>query len=140
MKRVSIIILALLISSCSMLNPLSSLPNPLEADKGINTNIAVGKEVEANNTKGLVNLDKIDIGRSNSHSSNTASSMTVNNTNINWLLIGLIVLLAGMAIPTRSQALRIKELKENLEHERERTNLTIEAAASRQEARPTQEI
>ena len=147
MKRVStpvslviIIVLALFLPSCSMLNPLSSLPNPLEADKGINTNIALGKEVEANNTKGLVNLDKIDIGRSNSNSSQSASNITNNSTNINWLMIGTLILLAGMAIPTRSQALRIKELKENLEYERERTNLTVGAAAEGQKSGLTPKV
>ena len=134
MKRVNAIVLALLLSSCSMLNPLSSLPNPLEADKGINTNVALGKNVEANNTKGLVTLDKIDIGRTNSNSSNNASSMTNNYTNINWWLIGLLILLGGMAIPTRGQANRIKELKENLEYERARTNLVVEATAERQKS------
>lgn len=144
MKRVSIVMLALLLTSCSLLTPLSSLPNPLEADKGINTNVALGKNVEANNTKGLITLDKIDIGRDNSNSSNNAStldgdvSMTNNYTNINWWLIGLLILLGGMAIPTRGQANRIKELKENLEYERARTNLVIEATAERQKSGHTQ--
>lgn len=132
MKRVSILLLALLLSSCSALSPLSvlsELPNPLEADKGINTNVAIGKTVEANTTKSLVNLDKIDIGRVNSNSSNKADTMTVNNTNINWLMIAALILLAGMAIPTRSQSKQIKELKENLDYERARTNVTVEAAA-----------
>lgn len=138
MKRAIIISMALLLSSCSTLNPLSSIPNPLDADKGINTNVALGKNVEANNTKGLVNLDKIDIGRNNSNSSNNASSMTNNYTNVNWWLIGLLILLGGMAIPTRGQANRIKELKENLEYERARTNLVIEATAERQKSRQAQ--
>ena len=139
MFRVSVLTLALLLSSCSALSPLSALPNPLEAGKGINTNVAVGKNVEANNTKGLINLDKIDIGldigRTNTNSSNNASSMIVNNSNTSWALIGIIILLAGMAIPTRGQANRINELKENLEYERARTNITVEAASKRQEAR-----
>ena len=143
MKRVSILVLALLLSSCAALNPLSvlsELPNPLEADKGINTNVAIGKTVEANTTKSLVNLDKIDIGRVNSNSSNQADTMTVNNTNINWAMMGALILLAGMAIPTRSQSKQIKQLEENLEYERARTNITVEAAAGAtkagQEARP----
>lgn len=126
--------------SCSMLSPLPAIPNPLEADKGINTNVALGKNVEANNTKGLVTLDKIDIGRDNSNTSNNASSMTNNYTNINWWLIGILILLGGMAIPTRGQANRIKELKENLEYERARTNLVVEATAERQKPRPAQNI
>lgn len=140
MKRAIIIALAVvlvLLPACSTLNPLSAIPNPLDADKGINTNVALGKNVEANNTKGLVTLDKVDIGRTNSNSSNKANSMTINNTNVNWLLIGTLILLAGMAIPTRSQANRIKELKENLEYERARTNITIEAASKRQESGQT---
>lgn len=129
-----------------MLIPLSSLPNPLEADKGINTNVALGKNVEANNTKGLVNLDKIDIGRDNSNTSTNASttdgnvSMTINNgfdkrmLILTISLVAIIILLAGMAIPTRGQANRIKELKENLEYERARTNITVESAAKGQQA------
>lgn len=144
MSRVLVITLALLLTSCSTLNPLSAIPNPLEADKGINTNVALGKNVEANNTKGLVTLDKIDIGRDNSNTSQTTSTNTgdVSVSNYNGfdrrmlilviVLVSIIILLAGMAIPTRGQANRINELKENLEYERERTNLVVEAAAERQ--------
>ena len=74
----------------------------------------------------------------NSTKYNKASEMTNNYTNINWWLIGLIILLAGMAIPTRSQNRQIKELKESLEYERARTNITVEASAERQKARQTQ--
>ncbi len=146
MKKLIALTMILLITSCSVLNPLSSIPNPLDADKGINTNVAMGKNVEANNTKGLINLDKIDIGRDNSQTSNSANSMTINNgMNKRMLiliicLVAFIILLAGMAIPTRSQANRIKELKENLEYERARTNITVEAIAEGQRSRPPPHI
>lgn len=146
MRIILLVILSLLLSSCSALNPLSSLPNPLEADKGINTNVALGKNVEANNTKGLINLDKIDIARDSSATSNTANTMTINSGMdrrmlfLIVVLVSIIILLAGMAIPTRSQANRIKELKENLDYERARTNITIEASAEGQRTRRPQNI
>ena len=128
MSKVTVLLIALLLPACSALNPLSVIPNPLEADKGINTNVALGKNVEANNTKGLITLDKIDIGRDNSNSSQTASSITNSYTNINWWLIGALVFLGGLAIPTRGQSKMIKQLEENLEYERARSNITVEAA------------
>jgi uncharacterized pyridoxal phosphate-containing UPF0001 family protein len=142
MKRVSIFMLALLLSSCSALSVLDAIPNPLEDGKGINTNVAIGKNVEASNTKSLIALDRVDIGQSNLDSNQKANEITNNVTNINWLMIGALVLLAGMAIPTRSQAKANKLLQENLDYERARTNITVEAAANttkavqeRQEAR-----
>jgi len=145
MRRVNALALALLLSSCSMLNPLS-IPNPLEDGKGINTDVAIGQTVETNKTKGLVNVDRVDIGRDNSNTSNSATTMTINQGMDKRMLIliiclvAFIILLAGMAIPTRGQANRIKELKENLAYERERTNLVVEAAAEGQKARQTQNI
>ena len=134
--------LALLLSSCSALSVLDAIPNPLEDGKGINTNVAMGKNVEASNTKSLIALDRVDIGQSNLNSNQKANEITNNVTNINWLMIGALVLLAGMAIPTRSQAKANKLLQENLDYERARTNITVEAAANttkavqeRQEAR-----
>ena len=130
-------ILSIILASCSALLPLPNLPNPLSADKGINTNVALGKNVEANNTKGLVTLDKIDIGRNSSSTNNSATNLTINSGMDRRMLIlviclvALIILLAGMAIPTRGQANRIKELKENLDYERARTNITVEAASQR---------
>lgn len=142
MKRVSIFMLALLLSSCSALSVLDAIPNPLEDGKGINTNVAIGKNVEASNTKSLIALDRVDIGQSNLDSNQKANEITNNVTNINWLMIGALILLAGMAIPTRSQAKANKLLQENLDYERARTNITVEAAANttkavqeRQEAR-----
>lgn len=145
-KKLTLVACLLLTTSCSMLNPLSALPNPLEADKGINTNVALGKNVEANNTKGLITLDKIDIGRDQSSNSHQANSMTINNGMDKRMLIlivclvSFIILLAGMAIPTRGQANRIKELKENLDYERARTNIVVEAVAQGQKAGQTQNI
>ncbi len=134
--------LALLLSSCSALSVLDAIPNPLEDGKGINTNVAIGKNVEASNTKSLIALDRVDIGRSTLNSNQEATEITNNVTNINWLMIGALILLAGMAIPTRSQAKANKLLQENLDYERARTNITVEAAANttkavqeRQEAR-----
>lgn len=134
--------LALLLSSCSALSVLDAIPNPLEDGKGINTNVAIGKNVEASNTKSLIALDRVDIGQSTLNSNQEATEITNNVTNINWLMIGALVLLAGMAIPTRSQAKANKLLQENLDYERARTNITVEAAANttkavqeRQEAR-----
>ncbi len=69
-----------LVSCSSLLSsaiPIDEL-NPLKEEKGINTNVALGKNVEANNTKGLLNLDDIDIGRDNSIKSNNATRMTNN--------------------------------------------------------------
>jgi uncharacterized pyridoxal phosphate-containing UPF0001 family protein len=134
--------LALLLSSCSALSVLDAIPNPLEDGKGINTNVAIGKNVEASNTKSLIALDRVDIGQSTLNSNQEATEITNNVTNINWLMIGALILLAGMAIPTRSQAKANKLLQENLDYERARTNITVEAAANttkavqeRQEAR-----
>lgn len=144
MRNILILVLTTLLMSCSMLSPLS-IPNPLEAEKGINTNLALGKTVETNRTKGLVTLDKIDIARDSSTTSNNANTMTINSGMDRRMLIliiclvSLIVLLAGAAIPTRGQANRIKELKENLEYERTRTNITIEASAERQRSRLAQD-
>ncbi len=129
--------------SCSMLNPLSSIPNPLEADKGINTNVALGKDVSADNTKSLVNVKGVDKSQHETTTNQNANQMTINNSSLDrrmLILIGclilLIILFAGMAIPTRGQANRIKELRENLDYERQRTNITVEAAAGqRQETR-----
>lgn len=142
MKRVGIFMLALLLSSCSALSVLDAIPNPLEDGKGVNTNVAMGENVEASNTKSLIALDRVDIGQSNLNSNQKASEITNNVTNINWLMIGALILLAGMAIPTRSQAKANKLLQENLDYERARTNITVEAAANttkavqeRQEAR-----
>ena len=62
MKNILAILMLLFITSCSLLNPisaLSNLPNPLEADKGINTNVAIGKDVETSTNKSLVSLDKL---------------------------------------------------------------------------------
>ena len=150
MRSLLVLLTLLLLTSCAALNPLSAIPNPLEADKGINTNVALGKNVEANNTKGLVTLDKIDIGRDQSTKTtkNNANTMTINNSSMDRrmlilvvVLVFLIILFAGMAIPTRSQASRIKELKENLDYERARTNITVEAAAKQgQEARQAPHI
>lgn len=142
MRIMAVLISALFLASCSMLNPLS-IPNPLESEKGINTNVALGKDVETNTTKGLVTLDRIDIGKDNSKTRNTASNMTINSGMDRRMfilivcLVAVIILLAGAAIPTRSQANRIKELKENLEYERTRTNITVEASAERQRSRRT---
>lgn len=142
MRIMAVLIPALFLASCSMLNPLS-IPNPLESEKGINTNVALGKDVETNTTKGLVTLDRIDIGKDNSKTRNTASNMTINSGMDRRMfilivcLVAVIILLAGAAIPTRSQANRIKELKENLEYERTRTNITVEASAERQRSRRT---
>lgn len=144
MRNILILVLTTLLMSCSMLSPLP-IPNPLEAEKGINTNLALGKTVETNHTKGLVTLDKIDIARDSSTTSNNANTMTINSGMDRRMLIliiclvSLIVLLAGAAIPTRGQANRIKELKENLEYERTRTNITIEASAERQRSRLAQD-
>ncbi len=147
LKRILLFCSLLVVSSCSMMDAAKLIPNPLEPDKGINTNVALGKNVEANNTKGLVTLDKIDVGRNSSTNTNNANSLTINNGMDRRMLIlivclvAFIILLAGMAIPTRGQANRIKELKENLEYERARTNLTVEAAAGqRQETRQTEKL
>jgi len=140
MKKLIPVVCLLLTTSCGMFSALSAIPNPLEADKGINTNVALGKNVEANNTKGLVTLDKIDIGRDQSNNSHQANTMTINNGMDKRMLIlivslvSFIILLAGMAIPTRGQANRIKELKENLSYERARTNVVVEAVTKRQES------
>ena len=146
MKKLFTVFCILYVTSCSMLNPLPSIPNPLEADKGINTNVAIGKDVSADNTKSLVNVKGVDKSKHETTTNQNANQMAINNSSMDrrmLILIGslilLIVLLAGMAIPTRGQANRIKELKENLDYERERTNITVEAAAKqRQETRPAQ--
>ena len=106
------------ISCSSLLSSAIPLPNPLEESKGINTNVALGQNVEANNTKGLITLDKLDIGRDNSNSNVKANEVIYNTSNASWWLVGLLCLMAGQAIPTRSQYKQIKLLKETLEHER----------------------
>lgn len=119
-KHIVVFLFLLSTTSCSsLLSSAIPLPNPLEESKGINTNVALGKNVEANNTKGLVTLDKIDIGRDNSNSNVKANEVIYNTSNASWWLIGLLCLMAGQAIPTRSQYKQIKLLKETLEHERE---------------------
>ena len=120
-KHIVVFLLLLSTTSCSsLLSSAIPLPNPLEESKGINTNVALGKNVEANNTKGLVTLDelKVDIGRDNSNSNVKANEVIYNTNNASWWLIGLLCLMAGQAIPTRSQYKQIKLLKETLEHER----------------------
>jgi len=147
-KIVLIVLITLTISSCSALSTLSSIPNPLGADKGINTNVALGKDVSADNTKSLINVKGVDRSQQETTTNQNANQITINNSSLDkrmLLLVGglitLIVLLAGMAIPTRGQANRIRELKENLEYERARTNLTVEAATSyRQETRPPTQL
>ena len=91
-------------------------------------------------------MDKIDIGRDNLNTSQLTSTNTGNVSVSNYngfdrrmlilvgCLVAIIILLAGMAIPTRGQANRINELKENLEYERERTNIVVEAVAQGQKA------
>ena len=148
--------LALLLLICVVLTGCASLMgaalpklNPFEESKGINTNLAVGKDVEGNNTKGLVNTrtGDIDVGKTNTNTSQSITTekgniqTTYNQTNVNWVLIGALVFFAGLAIPTRSQAKLIAQLQENLEYERARTNITVESAAcssqSRQETKHT---
>lgn len=116
-KNILTILLSTYLVGCSSL--LGSLPNPLEPD-GINATVAVGKNVETKQSKQLIKVD--DIGRTNTNTSNNATSMTNNYTNVNWWLIGALVFLGGLAIPTRSQSRVIKGLQETLEYERDRAD------------------
>lgn len=111
------------------------VPNPLTADKGINTDVQLAGTANMTKKKQLVEV-AVD-AQDHSTTTNNAQDQVINNMNVNWWLIGLLVFLGGMAIPTRSQAKMIKKLEEDLDYERARTNVTVEAAA-RQGQEPRQ--
>lgn len=118
-KLVLAVLLVLNLGSCSsLLSSALPIPNPLEADKGINTDVAIGQNVTTTKKKQLIEVTVDDIGRDNSVSSNNATSMTNNYTNINWWLIAVLIFLGGLVIPSRGQYKMNQKLREDLEYER----------------------
>jgi len=121
------------LTSCSTLGTSAlDAVNPMKDDKGINTDVQLAKNATMTKKKQLVESN---INTSSQDTFNQqATEMQINNMNINWWMLVIICLLSSQAIPTRAQYKQIQLLRESLEYERARTNITIEVNAKRQEA------
>ena len=115
LRTILVFFFMLNIGSCSSLLS-SAIPNPLEEGKGINTDVQLAQT--ANMTKKKQLIEATVSSSSNDTNNNNAEEISIENTNITWWLAGLLCLLAGQAIPTRSQYKQITLLKETLEYER----------------------
>jgi len=107
-------LLVLNLGSCASM--LSSLPNPLKDDKGLEVNTQLGKT--NNQTKKKQLLEATVNSTDKSQTSNNAEDIKIINSNTEVYMVILLCLFAGMAIPTRGQHNQIKLLKENLKYER----------------------
>lgn len=129
MKGLQVILVALLLSSCSLTPKVLDSVNPFKEDsKGLEVQATaqIGKENTSNSSKDK-SLAKVELDSQTTIQSGDTVNEADQITNIeNYgtdqkLLIILIILLclaSGMAIPTRGQAKLIKHLKEELEYER----------------------
>lgn len=76
------------LSGCSLLSGLGDSFNPLKEDKGIDTNLQLGKENSNVDKKGLINLD--DGSKSYTTNNITAENYysSTSNKDSAWLIIG----------------------------------------------------
>ena len=140
MKGLQVFLVALLLSSCSLTPKVLDSVNPFKEDgKGLEVQATaqIGKENNSISTKDK-SIAKVELDSQTTIQSGDTKNEADSITNIeNYgtdqkLLIILIILLcimSGMAIPTRGQARVIKHLKEELAYERHHRDLRAEVKA-----------
>ncbi len=117
MKKLALVALVLLNTSCATLNPIDQL-NPLKPDKGIETTVQLGKENHTTKNKALAQVDS----QSTTTTTNDNNAEVINQTYETippWIII-LVAGLAGLAIdkPFDSSRRRYRRLLDRLVDER----------------------